>query len=91
MSLSTTVRVNRETHERLVTLADATGRRIQTIVEDAVAAYEADMFWTAFDAGYQRLAAESEEWAEIEAERSGEASTLTDHLGETSSRSPRSG
>ncbi len=82
MSISTTVRVSSETHERLVTLADATGRRIQTIVEDAVTAYEAEMFWTAFDAGYRRLGADPEQWAEIEAERSGEGPTLTDHLGE---------
>ncbi|MBN9608532.1 MAG: hypothetical protein BGO26_19140 [Actinobacteria bacterium 69-20] len=74
------MRVSEETHERLVTLADATGRRIQTIVEDAVVAYEADVFWTAFDSGYQRLADDPEQWAEVQAERAGEAPALADHL-----------
>lgn len=76
--MSTTVRVSNETHERLVTLADATGRRIYTIVEDAVAAYEANAFWEAFNAGYERLAEDPEQWAEVQAERAGEASALAD-------------
>lgn len=67
-------------HNRLVTLADATGQSIQTIVGEAIAAYEADLFWTAFDAGYERLATDPKQWAEVQAERSGEAHALTDHL-----------
>lgn len=43
--MSTTVRVGNETHERLLTLADATGYRIQEVVEAAVTAYEANAFW----------------------------------------------
>jgi predicted transcriptional regulator len=35
--MTTTVRVSDDTHERLVTLAHTTGRRMQSIVEDAVA------------------------------------------------------
>lgn len=78
--MSTTVRVNDETHERLVALADTTGRRMNTIVEEAVAAYEADAFWEAFRAGYERLAEDSEQWAAVQAERTGEAAALADRF-----------
>lgn len=79
--MSTTVRVSDETHERLVALADETGRRIQSIVEDAVAAYEANAFWEAFHAGYERIAEDPEQWGEVQAERSGEAPALADQSG----------
>lgn len=78
--MSTTVRISEETHERLVTLAGVTGRRMQAIVEEAVAAYEANAFWESFDAGYGRLADDPEQWAEVGAERAGEAPTLSDDL-----------
>jgi predicted transcriptional regulator len=78
--VSTTVRITDETHERLVTLAGATGRRMHAIVEDAVVAYQANAFWDSFDAGYNRLADNAEQWSEIKAERAGEALTLADDL-----------
>lgn len=81
--MSTTVRVSDQTHERLVTLAGATGRRIHAIVDDAVAAYEANVFWEAFHAGYERLAEDSEQWAEVQAERTGEAPALADRVNDS--------
>lgn len=78
MGMSTTVRVSNETHGRLVALAAQTGRRIHTIVEDAVAEYEANAFWEAFDAAYERIAEDPEQWAEVQAERTGEAPALAD-------------
>lgn len=53
---------------------------MHAIVEDAVAAYEANTFWDSFDAGYDRLADNDEQWAKIKAERSAEAPTLADDL-----------
>ncbi len=53
---------------------------MHAIVEEAVAAYEANAFWDSFDAGYDRLADNAEQWAEIGAERTGEAATLADDL-----------
>lgn len=76
--MSTTVRVSNETHERLLTLADTTGHRLQEVVEEAVAAYETNAFWEAFDAGYERLAADPGQWAEVQAERADEAAVLAD-------------
>lgn len=76
--MSTTVRVNSETHRRLATLAQASGRRIQAILEDAVAAYEANEFWEQFNAGYERLAADPDQWSEVQAERMAEEPPLAD-------------
>ena len=56
---------------------------MHTIVEEAVAAYEANAFWDSFDAGYGHLADNPEQWAEIQAERAGEAPTLADDLAES--------
>jgi hypothetical protein len=78
--MSTTVRVSDQTHERLAALAAASGERMQTIVENAVAAYEAGAFWNAFTTGYDQLADDPEQWREIEAERSNEAPALSDSL-----------
>jgi predicted transcriptional regulator len=78
--MSTTVRVSRQTHERLVRVAAETGQRILSVVEEAVAAYEADMFWDAFDAGWQRVAEDPQAWAEVQAERIGQAPALADDL-----------
>lgn len=76
--MSTTVRVSRETHQRLVTLAGATGRQIQAIVEDAVSSYEAQAFWEAFDAGYEDIGEDPVRWADVQAERTGEAAAVAD-------------
>ena len=51
---------------------------MQTIVDDAVAAYGRALFWETFDAGYAALADDSDRWAEVQAERAGEEPTLRD-------------
>ncbi|HZC72695.1 MAG TPA: hypothetical protein VE442_18500 [Jatrophihabitans sp.] len=79
--MTTTVRVSDETHARLAALSAATGKRMQTIVEAAVAAYERDQFWAAFDAGYDALASDSEQWAGLLAERESESRSMTDDVG----------
>lgn len=53
---------------------------MQAILDEAVAAYEEEEFWRAFTAGYDRLADDPEAWAEVTAERKGEASALSDGL-----------
>lgn len=78
--MSTTVRVSNETHERLVSLAELTGRRMQAIVEEAVAAYEANAFWDQFNTGYERLLEKPDDWAQVQAERAGEAPALADDV-----------
>ena len=80
--MSKTVRVSNETHERVVRLSRATGQRQQSVVEAAVAAYEADVFWSAFESGYAALAEDATAWAEVRAERAAEARALADGLAE---------
>lgn len=82
--MSTTVRVSRETHERLTQLSNATGMQIQRVVEAAVVAYEAEVFWSEFDRGYAALGDDPDAWAGVQAERAGEAAALADDLAEPS-------
>jgi predicted transcriptional regulator len=78
LNVSTTLRVSEETRQRVADLAAATGRQMQAVVEDAVLAYERSIFWDSFDQGYQRLAEDNAQWAEVQNERAAEASALQD-------------
>lgn len=53
---------------------------MQSIVDEAVAAYAEEVFWREFIAGYERLAADDEAWQEVQAEREGEQTALRDGL-----------
>src|SRR5664280_2453581 len=79
-AVSTTVRFSDNTHPRLTALAAATGRRMQTIVEDAVAGYEANEFWVTFAAGYDGLADDPAAWLQVQSERTGEETALADYV-----------
>lgn len=79
--MTTTVRVSDETHARLAALSAATGRRMQAIVDDAIAAYEVSEFWAAFADGYDEIADDPSRWAELQDECEHEAPALTDGLG----------
>ena len=74
--MSTTVRFSDDTHPRLTALAAATGRRMQTIVEDAVAGYEANEFRVTFAAGYDGLADDPAAWLRCRCRPSGPARRL---------------
>lgn len=78
--MSTTLRVSDETRDRVASLAEATGEQRQVIVEKAVRLYEETLFWEGFERGYQRLAADPSSWADVQAERTGEAGALRDGL-----------
>lgn len=51
---------------------------MQTVVDDAVAAYQRTVFWDAFESGYDGLARDPEQWASVTAERATEEQTLGD-------------
>ncbi len=74
--MSTTVRVSEQTRQRVAALAASTGRQMQVILDEAVAAYERELFWRAFEEGYERLADDPSAWSAIEAERRGESPAL---------------
>jgi predicted transcriptional regulator len=78
--MSTTIRVSDQTRQRVAALASATGRQMQSIVDDAVTEYERTLFWAAFEAGYERIADSPDEWNSVRAERAEEESALTDDL-----------
>ena len=78
--MSTTVRVSEETRRRAAALAKATGRQLQQVIEDAVAAYERELFWRRLTDGYDALAEDESAWAEVQAERDVEARSLGDDL-----------
>lgn len=80
--MSTTVRVSEETRRRAAALAKSTGRQLQQVIEEAVAAYERELFWRGFTEGYEALAEDAPGWTEVQAERAGESPSLSDGIGD---------
>jgi predicted transcriptional regulator len=78
--MSTTVRVSEETRRRAAALAKATGRQLQQVIEEAVTAYERELFWQQLTEGYETLADNEKAWAEVQAERATESGSLADDL-----------
>ncbi|WP_462186820.1 hypothetical protein [Frankia sp. CcWB2] len=68
------------TRQRVAAMAATTGQQMQTIIDEAVEAYERELFWRGFEEGYDRLAADPLAWDELGAERSAEAGALRDGL-----------
>lgn len=76
--MSTTIRVSEETRDRLASLANATGRPMTRILEDAVEALERRIFFETLNRRYQQLRDDPEAWAEIEQERRAEEGAVGD-------------
>jgi predicted transcriptional regulator len=79
--MSTTIRVSEETRDRLASLANATGRPMTSVLDDAVEALERKMFFDRFNRRYQELRDDSAAWSEIEQERRAEEGALGDRSG----------
>jgi hypothetical protein len=78
--VSTTVRISDQTHARLAAIAEETGQRMQTILDEAITAYDDSRFWDEFTSGYEQLASDPDTWVEIEQERGSEVASLTDDI-----------
>ena len=76
--MSTTIRVEDGTKRRVRALAEATGKKMQAVVEEAVAEYERKVFWERTNARYAELREDREEWARILAEREVESGAPLD-------------
>ncbi len=76
--MSTTIRVSGQTRDRFAKLAQATGRPMSQLVDEAADALERRVFFDRLSAGYEALRADSRAWAEIEAERALESGPLRD-------------
>ncbi len=76
--MSTTIRVEDATKRRVKELAEATGMKMQAVVEEAVAEYERKVFWESTNTRYAELREDRAEWSGILDERRGESGALRD-------------
>ncbi len=76
--MSTTIRVSAPTRDRFVKLAQATGRPMSQLVDEAADALERRVFFDQLSAGYEALRADRRAWTEIETERALEGGSLRD-------------
>jgi predicted transcriptional regulator len=76
--MSTTIRVSEETRDRLASLANATGRPMTRVLDDAVEALERKMFFDRLNRRYQELRDDPAAWSEIDQERRSEEGALRD-------------
>ncbi len=76
--MSTTIRVSEPTRDRFAKLAQATGRPMSQLVDEAAYALERRVFFDQFSSGYESLRDDRVAWAEIEAERAVESGALRD-------------
>lgn len=75
---TTTIRVSEPTRERFARMAQATGRPMSRLVDEAADALERRIFFDQLVEGFERLRADPRSWKEIEAERAAESGTLSD-------------
>ena len=76
--MSTTIRVSETTRDRFSRLADATGRPMTQLLDEAAEALERRIFFDQFAARYDELHADSDRWAELEGERKIESGATAD-------------
>lgn len=76
--MSTTIRVSKETRDRLAELASSTGQPMTRVLDDAVEALERAVFFDRLNARYSELNEAPAARAEIAAERRLEEGSLRD-------------
>jgi hypothetical protein len=74
------VGISPKTWQALRELAEQSGKTVQDIIDQAVEDYRRKLFLDAVNAGYAGLRADSQAWAEVEAERQSMAGSLMDGL-----------
>ncbi len=75
---STTIRVTRQSREALRQISEATGKRQQEVVDEAVEAYRRQLLLDRANQAYAALRANSAVWKREAAERSAWDATLGD-------------
>jgi predicted transcriptional regulator len=78
LGVSTTIRVSEQTRDRFARLADATGRPMTQLLDDAADDLERRLFFDQFSARYEALRADDAAWGEIEVERAVEGGAVRD-------------
>lgn len=79
-TLTSTVRLSARTYARLRGLAEASGRPMSSVVEEALDRYEVDRFFDDLDTAYRELRATPRAWHEEQTERALLEQTLQDGL-----------
>lgn len=75
---TTTIRVSEPTRDRFARLAQATGRPMSQLVDEAADALERRVFFDDLSTRYELLRADRGAWSEIEDERRVESGALRD-------------
>jgi hypothetical protein len=76
--MSTTIRVSEQTRDRFARLADATGRPMTQLLDEAADALERRVFFDELAGRYEALRGDRPAWGEIEAERAVESGSVRD-------------
>ncbi len=76
--MSTTVRISKATRDRFAAMSAQTGCPMSELLDHAATAMERELFFSAFEQGYDRLRRDPAAWNEIVAEREREAPSLSD-------------
>ena len=77
---TTTVRISRRTRDIIQEMAQSSGRSMQDIMEEAVAAYQGRQLLEATNAAYAALKDNPEAWLELQEERADWDIALDDGL-----------
>ena len=72
--MSTTIRVSEETRDRFARLADATGRPMTQLLDEAADALERRLFFDQLRNRFDELRADDSQWEAIQADRGPSAS-----------------
>ena len=78
MSMSTTIRVSKDTRDRFAKLASETGRPMTQLLDEAAEALERRLFFDQMDTRYAELRSDAAAWTEIGSERVSEDGALGD-------------
>ena len=76
--MSTTIRVSEATRDRFSRLAEATGRPMTQLLDEAADALERRVFFDQLAIGFDDLRSDPDRWAEVVTERAIEAGASND-------------
>lgn len=82
MADSTTIRVDRDVHAKLKTIAEEEGLTLTDTLRKLVEQHRRDRLFDQADRAYQRLREDSDAWKEVEKERQEIEGTQADGLGD---------
>jgi antitoxin component of RelBE/YafQ-DinJ toxin-antitoxin module len=82
MAESTTIRIDRDVHAELKTIAEEEGLTLTDTLRKLVEQHRRDRLFDQADQVYRRLREDAEDWADIEAERNEIEGTQADGLGD---------